>query len=539
MWPPRGISLSKPPRLSPITRRILAVNVFALVFLVGGLLFLGQHQRTLIETELSALELQAETFAAAMAEVAVTTDPLGSDELVPEVAARIVRRLVETTEARARLFKLDGEMVADSRTLGAPSNRVSIEELPPSPEPRGLLGRMLEHYRRTLSRWFGLEDMEAYRESATPRAEDYTEVVAALGGDIDRAVRTTPEEGLILSVAVPVQRYKKVLGALMLSKESWDIDEAMYRVRLDILRMFGAALAITVLLSIYLAGTIAQPLRLLAAAARRVRGGAHERHAIPDLHGRNDEIGELAASLKEMTEALWKRMDAIEHFAADVAHEIKNPLTSIQSAVETFNRVSDPAQRDKLMAIIADDIRRLDRLISDISAASRLDAELSRATPEPVRLDFLLKTVVEVHQLTRGGAGPRLELTIDPDVPLIVRGMEGRLVQVFRNLIANAVSFSPPGGVIALTATLADGTVTVTVEDDGPGIPEGKEAAIFERFYSERPEGEKFGIHSGLGLSISHQIVAAHGGAIRAENRRDAAGRIAGARFIVTLAAAA
>ncbi len=539
MWPPRGISLPAPPRLSPITRRILAINVFALVFLVGGLLFLGQHQRTLIETELSALELQAETFAAAVAEVAVTADQYASEELAPEVAARIVRRLVENTEARARLFKLDGEMVADSRTLGTPGSRVSIEELPPSAEPRGVLNRVLELYHRTLSRLFGLEEMEPYRETPNPRAEDYAEVVTALGGDVDRAVRTAPDEGLILSVAVPVQRYKKVLGALMLSKESWDIDAAMYRVRLDILKMFGAALAVTVLLSVYLAGTIAQPLRQLAAAARRVRGGAHERHAIPEFRGRSDEIGELAASLKEMTEALWQRMDAIEHFAADVAHEIKNPLTSIQSAVETLNRVSDPARRDKLMAIIADDIRRLDRLISDISAASRLDAELSRATPEPVRLDSLLQTLVEVNQLTRGVAAPRLALDLAPDVPLVVRGLEGRLVQVFRNLIANAVSFSPPGGVITLGAAAADGAVTVTVEDQGPGIPEGKEKAIFDRFYTERPEGEKFGIHSGLGLSLSRQIVAAHGGTIRAENRRDEQGRVVGARFIVTLLAAA
>ena len=539
MWPPRGISLPAPPRLSPITRRILAINVFALVFLVGGLLFLGQHQRALIETELAALELQAETFAAAVAEVAVTADQYASEELASEVAARIIRRLVESTEARARLFKLDGELVADSRTLGTPGSRVSIEELPPSSEPRGILSRVLELYHRTLSRLFGLEAMEPYRETPNPRAEDYNEAVSALGGDTERAVRTAPDEGLILSVAVPVQRYKKVLGALMLSKESWDIDAAMYRVRLDILKMFGAALAVTVLLSIYLAGTIAQPLRQLAAAARRVRGGAHERHAIPEFRGRDDEIGELAASLKEMTEALWQRMDAIEHFAADVAHEIKNPLTSIQSAVETFNRVSDPAQRDKLMAIIADDIRRLDRLISDISAASRLDAELSRATPEPVRLDSLLKTLVEVNQLTRQAAAPRLALDMAPDVPLVVRGMEGRLVQVFRNLIANAISFSPPGGAITLAARAADGAVTVTVEDQGPGIPEGKEKAIFDRFYTERPEGEKFGIHSGLGLSISRQIIAAHGGTIRAENRRGAAGQIAGARFIVTLLAAA
>ncbi|OHC82706.1 MAG: hypothetical protein A3G73_00330 [Rhodospirillales bacterium RIFCSPLOWO2_12_FULL_67_15] len=532
------IDHAKRPRLSRITRRILAVNVLALVILVGGLLFLGQYQRSLIQTELFALQLQADTYAAAVAEVAVTVDQFASEEMVPELAARIIRRVIETTDARARLYQLDGTLVADSRTLGMTGSRVTIEELPPTGEQPGILSRMLEVYHRALSRLFGLEAMEPYQESPNPRAEDYAEVVAAIGGDEDRAVRIAPDGGLILSVAVPVQRYKKVLGALMLSKDSAEIDAAMYQVRLDILKMFGVALAVTVLLSLYLAGTIAQPLLHLAAAARKVRGGVHERHGIPDFGRRNDEIGELAASLKEMNEALWQRMDAIESFAADVAHEIKNPLTSIRSAVETIRRVEDPAQKEKLMAIIADDIQRLDRLISDISAASRVDAELSRAKLEPVRLDRLLKTMVEVHRATRGRDGPALALDLAADVPLAVRGVEGRLVQVFRNLIANAQSFSPPGGTITLGAGAADGMVTATVEDEGPGIPEGDENAIFDRFYSARPEGEKFGIHSGLGLSISRQIVAAHGGTIRAQNRRDETGRILGARFLVLLPAA-
>ena len=297
-------------RLSPITRRILAVNVFALAILVGGLLFLGQYQRSLVQTELFALQLQADTYAAAVAEVAVTIDQFGSEEMVPELAARIIRRVIETTDARARLYQNDGELVADSRTLGMTGQRVSIEELPqPGEEPK-LLGRVLDFYHRSLSRLFGLEPMDAYQESANPRAEDYSEVVAALGGDSERAVRYSPDGGLVLSVAVPVQRYKKVLGALQLTKDSAEIDTAMFQVRLDILKMFSVALAVTVLLSVYLAGTIARPLLLLAAAARKVRGGVHERHNIPDFGRRDDEIGELAASLREMNEALWQRMDA-------------------------------------------------------------------------------------------------------------------------------------------------------------------------------------------------------------------------------------
>jgi two-component system sensor histidine kinase ChvG len=256
--------------------------------------------------------------------------------------------------------------------------------------------------------------------------------------------------------------------------------------------------------------------------------------AIPDFSARGDEIGDLSGALREMTSALWQRMDAIERFAADVAHEIKNPLTSLRSAVETAARIQDPGKREKLLAIVMEDVKRLDRLISDISDASRLDAELSRIEPEPVDVGHVLGTLAEVYDVTQAEEGPRIRLVL-PEEPLVVSGVEGRLVQVFRNLIANAVSFSPPDGTIRLSARQDEDAVVVTVEDDGPGIPEGKLEAIFNRFYTERPSGEKFGTHSGLGLSISKQIVDAHQGVIRAENRRDADGRVIGARFVVRL----
>jgi two-component system sensor histidine kinase ChvG len=233
-----------------------------------------------------------------------------------------------------------------------------------------------------------------------------------------------------------------------------------------------------------------------------------------------------------MTDALWTRMDAIERFAADVAHEIKNPLSSLRSAVETVARVKDPDQQRRLMAIIQDDVARLDRLITDISGASRLDAELSREETVPVQIDRLLSTLVDIHNETGGKDDPRLILDLAPGAKLRVRGLEERMGQVFRNLIVNAVSFSPPGGIIRVSATREGGVVVVEVEDTGPGIPENRYEEIFDRFYSERPSGEKFGTHSGLGLSISRQIVNAHGGTIRAENRAEG-----GARFIVRLPA--
>jgi two-component system sensor histidine kinase ChvG len=271
-----------------------------------------------------------------------------------------------------------------------------------------------------------------------------------------------------------------------------------------------------------------------------VRRGRGRHTTIPDLTQRGDEIGDLSGALREMTNALWLRMDAIERFAADVAHEIKNPLTSLRSAVETASRVDDPAKQRKLLALVLEDVQRLDRLITDISDASRLDAELSRDEIETVLVGRMLEALVDVYQSTAEEGQPRLALALPgalgtPEGDLAVPGIEGRLVQVFRNLMANAISFSPPGGAIQVAAARRGDEVVVTVEDEGPGIPEGKLEAIFERFYTERPAGEKFGTHSGLGLSISKQIIEAHRGSIRAENRRDVDGSVIGARFVVRL----
>jgi two-component system sensor histidine kinase ChvG len=241
-----------------------------------------------------------------------------------------------------------------------------------------------------------------------------------------------------------------------------------------------------------------------------------------------------------MTAALWLRMDAIESFAADVAHEIKNPLTSLRSAVETVARVRDPDQQRRLMSIIEDDIQRMDRLISDISNASRLDAELSRAESEPVDIGRMLRMLTDIHETTAAErAAPRIRLELPLGANLTVPGLEGRLVQVFQNIIANALSFSPPDGTVIVRAGATGDTVEVTVTDEGPGMPEGKLEAIFDRFYTERPAGEKFGTHSGLGLSISKQIVDAHGGEIFARNRHAGSetgeGNVRGAIFTVRL----
>jgi two-component system sensor histidine kinase ChvG len=525
--------------VSPLTLRILAVNVLALALLAGGFLYLGKYQASLIGQQIEALKTQGEVFAAALGEGAVLDSVDEGEVLLPDLARQMMRRLVEPTHTRARLFDVRGDIIADSRILRGPGDAVQVHELGPPEREDAVLRIADQIYDWTLNIVPRHTSYPVYRESASPRAEDYAEVVRALRGETGSAIRSDPQTGgLVFSVAIPIQRYKQVLGAVMLSAGSAEIEEELRTVRLELLRIFGVALLVTVLLSFYLAGTIARPIRRLAAAAERARG-RRARVEIPDFTGRGDEIGDLSRSLREMTDALWQRMSAIESFAADVAHEIKNPLSSLRSAVETAVRIDDTANQQRLMAIILNDVQRLDRLITDISDASRLDAELGRLELEPVDIAAMLGTLVEVYDATRTDDAPRLVLAAGKtDRELVVPGIETRLSQVFRNIIGNAVSFSPPLGEIRLTARHDGRAVVVSVEDQGPGIPEEKLTAIFDRFYTERPLGEQFGTHSGLGLSISKQIVEAHRGMIWTENRKDAQGKTIGARFSVRLPAA-
>jgi two-component system sensor histidine kinase ChvG len=540
-------------RLSPLTRRILFVNSIPLALLVAGLLYLDDYRRSLIDAQFRALATQCEIIAAALGEAAtdVNDEEVGA-RLTPETARTIVRRLVEPTNTHARLFAASGEIVADSHVLGRPGGQVVIEQLPPFGPPPGLLTDLANAVYDVIVNWLPRRtDLPLYREVLAPRVEDYEEARTALSGEGAVRLRAGKGNDVVLTVAVPVQRFKQVLGVLMLASDSTTIDNNLRSLRFDILKLFGLALVVTFLLSVYLAGAIARPLRRLAVAAERVRRGhglatgrpgalkTGAQPVIPDMTRRGDEIGELSGALKEMTEALWQRLDAIERFAADVSHEIKNPLTSLKSAIETAARVKDPVQQQRLMGIVLEDIARIDRLIGDISSASRLDAELSRAEAQAIDITSMLRALVEMHEATAREDGTRLVLDAGTR-ELVVPGLEDRLGQVFRNIIANAMSFSPPGGTIRITAQrrkdpARGGMVEVMFDDEGPGIPEGKHEAIFDRFYSERPKGEKFGTHSGLGLSISRQIIDAHGGTIIAENRRDRSGEVCGARFVIRL----
>jgi two-component system, OmpR family, sensor histidine kinase ChvG len=529
--------------VSPLMRRILLVNALPLALLVAALLYLNQYQNGLLEAEVSALREQARVYAGALGESAVRDADNDNPKLVPDLARPLLRRLTEPTpNADAKLYAPDGQVVADSRVREGQGGAVTMEPLPPAATRGPLLGWVGSIYDQVLA-WLphrpSVRVVEVHPGPGIDWQPDVREELRMTSSnqspEMQPYIRRTEDNRLLVTVAEPVQRNRHTVGIVLLTRDAREVDDSLLQVRVSILGLFALALVLTVALSWYLSLTIARPILRLAGAAEGMREGRGRTGGVPpSLLARRDEIGELAHALSESATALWARMDAIEQFAADVAHEIKNPLSSIRSAIETIRRVEEVNQQRRLLAIIADDVVRLDRLISDISDASRIDAELSRTAAEPVDIVPILETLAEIHDATRDEHDPRLALTL-PGGPLVVMGVEGRVVQVLRNLIANARSFSPADGTITLVGRDLGTAIELAVEDDGPGIPEGKLEHIFDRFYSERPAGERFGQHSGLGLSISRQIVEALKGRILAENRKNEMGQIVGARFTLRL----
>jgi two-component system sensor histidine kinase ChvG len=529
--------------VSPLLRRILLVNAVPLVLLVATLLYLDQYQNGLLEAEVGTLREEARIYAGALGESAVRrTDP-DNPVLAAEAARPLLRRLTEPTpNAQARLFAPDGKLVADSRVREGPGGAVEMEPLS-QPAPRDRLADLVTRaYDWILAVLPGQSSGHQVPVGPGPGIEWQPDVREELRLDSSNQsremppfIRRTEDNRLLITVVEPVQNNGHTVGVIQLTREADEVDNSLLAIRMSILSLFGLALGLTVVMSWYLSLTIARPILRLAQAAHGMREGGGRSGTVPGaLLRRRDEIGQLAHALSDSARALWARMDAIERFAADVAHEIKNPLSSIRSAIETLRRIDDPGQQKRLTAIIAEDVMRLDRLISDISDASRVDAELSRIASEKINVAPILALLAEIYDATRAPRDPRVVLDV-PDGELVVQAVEDRLVQVLRNLVANARSFSPADGQVTLRAHEAGGAVEVAVEDEGPGIPESQLENIFDRFYSERPKGERFGQHSGLGLSISRQIVEALKGRIVAENRRDAAGRVLGARFVIRL----
>ena len=546
---------------SSLTRRIVFLNLAGLVALVLGVLYLTQFRAGLIDARSQSLQVQGEIIAGAIAASAtvesdaVTIDPERLLELQagesygppdegasgiefpinPERVAPVLRRLVSPTKTRARIYDRDGVLILDSRNLYGRGDVLRFDLPPPTAEKPGLMERAFIAIRR----WFGRGDLPLYKELGPENGNGYPEVRQALNGMPTRMVRINDRGEVIVSVAVPVQRFRAVRGALMLSTQGADIDDMVEAERLAIVKVFLIAASVMVVLSMLLAGTIAGPVRRLADGAERVRRRIRTRVEIPDFTRRRDEIGDLSGALREMTNALYTRIEAIESFAADVAHELRNPLTSLRSAVETLPMAKTDANRKRLLDVIEHDVRRLDRLISDISDASRLDAELQRQEVGAIDLPNLLQALVTAaNEFKPDAVKVTLSFEGAPPAAFKIPGHDSRLGQVVSNLIDNARSFSPPGGNVRVTCRRLKNEIEIVVDDDGPGIGPDALEKIFERFYTDRPD-QGFGQNSGLGLSISKQIVEAHGGKLWAENRASPGQppKVLGARFVVRLPA--
>ncbi|MCO6048906.1 sensor histidine kinase [Mesorhizobium sp. RP14(2022)] len=551
---------------SSLTRRILVLNLAALCVLVSGILYLNQFRDGLIEARVESLRTQGEIIAGAIAASAtVETDAIridpekllelqagesiapGADSLDsldfpinPERVAPVLRRLISPTRTRARIFDRDANLLLDSRHLYSRGQILRYD----LPVAEGDEPSAFERLEKRFFDLFRFSDLPVYKEQPGGNGTGFPEVMNALTGVPSTVVRVGEQGEQIVSVAVPVQRFRAVMGVLMLSTQGGDIDKIVAAERQAILRVFGVAALVNVVLSLLLASTIANPLRRLAAAAVRVRRGVKHREEIPDYSDRQDEIGNLSVAVRDMTRSLYARLDAIESFAADVSHELKNPLTSLRSAVETLPLAKSETSRARLMEIIQHDVKRLDRLITDISDASRLDAELAREDANRVDLEKFVGDLVTVSRETGRSKKPvSIEFKVlRPQTgpkEFFVQGHDLRIGQVITNLIENARSFVPDtNGRISLALERRNKWIVLTVEDNGPGIGAENIDRIFERFYTDRPSSEMFGQNSGLGLSISRQIAEAHGGTLTAENiPGDRPGEPRGARFTFMLPA--
>ena len=508
---------------SRLGRLIFALNLLGLIILVIGALVLTDLRRGLVKTQMESLTAQADQMAAVMAEVASGDGP--EAHLQPYYALKVIDKFIPPQQ-RARLYDEQGKLLSDGVWTAdsyLDTDRVEVHGLPPArkagdPQP---VDKSAKH---------AAQRAEAEREL-------HLEVMEALAGTDVAEVRRNEHGDKVVSVSVPLRRVKTVMGVLTIEGEN--VDKIIQEQRMAMVPFILVALGVSLFSSLLINWLVSRPIQRLSSAADSVRMAQSRAISLPDLEGRKDEIGTLARSLESMTETLWRRMEEIDRFAADVSHEIKNPLTSIRSALETLVIVKDDDAKTRLMNVISQDVRRLDRLITDISNASRLDAELSRETPRRVEVGGLLDDIISLYQQSHGKGETSVVFTRELAAPAsCVNGREGPLGQVFRNIIDNARSFSPENGVVRVSLVASgDAALPVLIhfDDDGPGIPEENLETIFQRFYTSRPKGTQFGRNSGLGLSISRQIIEAHHGRVWAENRHDESGRIVGARFSILL----
>jgi len=515
-----ALDAPKPSRVSLLTLRILVIIVFPTAMFFIGLLHLDQYRATVLESELDALYRQGNTLARTIG-LADAEYSVQAQRRISELTIHRAQQLIASIpDARIRIFQPNGTMIIDSADGGGlyPQN---IKVTPRDDMVQSAATRWLQSMVSSLAAVLSPRDnYPLYRDGRYLTVEDFPAVKPALFGEPTQMIMRDRKGKLILGVALPIRNLRVVRGALLVTASGEQAERNISEVQYTFFQVFFGILMITIILGMYLSQSIVGPITTLARRANQVRLNQGQSLTLPDLITRRDEIGTLARDLSAMTDELNARMKATASFAADVSHELKNPLTSLRSAVETMARLNDKAQQEKLMQIILDDVGRLNRLISDISAASRLDADLSEAEYETIDLGDLIRNFVNSRRLTLDGQHSVAVQFRIPKTPVMARVVVDRLVQVLDNLFVNATSFSPEGGIIMITLQRKGDEALIVMADDGPGIPDNKRDTIFNRFYSERPEGETFGRHSGLGLSISRQIIEALGGRITANNRK-------------------
>jgi two-component system sensor histidine kinase ChvG len=496
----------------PLTRRILAVNLLTIVLLAFGVLYLDAFRNQLSEERLTLIHREAEMTASVLA---MTPAPARDSVLLS---------LAKSTGSRIRLYGSDGSLRSDSWKATGPTYTLRD---PTTQKWNKDAARALD---RGFNALVGAKPLDDFIEPAKDKLQSWSEgTYARQTGQAVTKVRNAPDLTPVFSAAAPVGE-----ETVLLTTNDREFTRTIRSQRTSLAIAMAIAVVLSVLLSLFLARTIVRPLRRIALAAHRVRLGRAREVKVPRLPSRTDEIGQLARSVSDMSQSLRQRMDNIEHFAADVTHELKNPLASLRSALDGLDRVEDPKLKLQLLAVAKDDVVRLDRLIGDISEAARTDAELARAKFEPVDLGPVIEQLVSSWEHRREKGDARLAFARPRRATAVVLGDANRLVRAIDNIIDNAISFSPPGGLVEIAAARVGDEVRIRIDDEGPGVPEEAREAIFNRFHSIRPEEEHFGRHSGLGLAIARAIVEGHDGEIDVQDRDDAP---SGARFTITLPA--
>ena len=545
-----------------LRRRILLTNILGLAGLLLAMLYFSLHHGWLLDAKVDVVKTVSRITAEAIAYRAVNEravfdanqlpekstpraqrdDAFAALELPidPQLAALVLKKLVGPADLKARVYSPKGSLILDSETLFSKGIVGADKSAPKAGEaPR------LKNFWTRFHYWLINKELKVYRELGTANGFLYPEVKLAAEAGIETPILLLNSKGQqIVSMAEPIKRGNKVLGVLVLSTQPGDIDNVLWDERWLILQIAGMALLVAIGSSLLLARTVAGPMKRLSEAAKHVSQNISARQELPDFSDRRDEVGQMGRAFSDMTGALYRRIEASEKFAADVAHELKNPLAAARSTAEALAYAKTDANRSELVSEIQSELKRLNRLINDVSNASRLDAELARQEVQPLNLKNVLDIVTAMFRDSLADNTRKIQLVLTPGTSAqsyVVLGNDGRVAQIFTNLVDNALSFSPDGGTVTLRARIDGPWIEVAVEDEGPGIPPDKLDAIFDRFYSDRPETDRrSGKNSGLGLSISREIVLSHRGEIYAENLPPAgkSGKGPGARFVVRLPAA-